>query len=327
MSTTELLHDPGDPLAPATDEGVKGPVVARSPLQLFWARFREDRVALVSLGFVVFLLLVAVFAPVVTAIAGVPGPLEQDTDALDIFGTATGPSADNPLGVDRLGRDVFARIVYGARVSLEVALISTGICIVVGTVVGLLAGFYRGPADWVLSRIMDVTLAFPILLLGLGFAAACSGAEGCLGGLLQPGLPVVIAVIAGYNWVYIARIVRGQVFSLREREFVDAARSLGASNGRIMFREVLPNLLAPLIVYGSLLIPQNILLEASLSFLGVGVQGGTPSWGAMIADAIGLFPEAWWYMLFPGLALLFTVLAFNLVGDGLQDALNPRGRR
>ncbi len=327
MSTTELLNDPGDPLAPATGQGVKGPVAARSPLQLFWARFREDRVATVSLGFVVLLVLVAVFAPVVTSIAGVPGPLEQDTDALDIFGTATGPSADNPLGVDRLGRDIFSRIVYGARVSLEVALISTGICIVLGTVVGLLAGFYRGPLDWVLSRIMDVTLAFPILLLGLGFAAACSGAEGCLGGLLQPGLPVVIAVIAGYNWVYIARIVRGQVFSLREREFVDAARSLGASNGRIMFREVLPNLLAPLIVYGSLLIPQNILLEASLSFLGVGVQGGTPSWGAMIADAIGLFPEAWWYMLFPGLALLFTVLAFNLVGDGLQDALNPRGRR
>jgi peptide/nickel transport system permease protein len=327
VSATELLHDSDDPLASATEEGVRGPVVAKSPLQLFWRRFREDRVALVSLGFVALLTLVAILAPVVTAIAGVPGPLVQDPDALDIFGTATGPSAQNPLGVDRLGRDVLARIVYGARVSLWVAVLSTGICIVVGTIVGLLAGYARGTTDWVLSRVMDVTLAFPILLLGLGFAAACSGAEGCVGGLIQPGLPVVIAVIAGYNWVYIARIVRGQVFSLREREFVDAARSLGASNLRIMFREVLPNLLAPLIVYGSLLIPQNILLEASLSFLGVGVQGGTPSWGAMIADAIGLFPEAWWYMLFPGLALLFTVLAFNLVGDGLQDALNPRGRR
>ena len=327
MSATELLHDPEDPLAVATPEGVRGPVVAKSPLQLFWGRFREDRVALVSLAFVAFLTLVAILAPVVTALVGVPGPLEQDTDALDIFGTATGPSAQNPLGVDRLGRDILARILYGARVSLEVAVISTGICIVVGTVVGLLAGYFRGTADWVLSRIMDVTLAFPILLLGLGFAAACSGAEGCLGGIIQPGLPVVIAVIAGYNWVYIARIVRGQVFSLREREFVDASRSLGASNGRIMFREVLPNLLAPLIVYGSLLIPQNILLEAALSFLGVGVQGGTPSWWSMIADAIGLFPEAWWYMLFPGLALLLTVLAFHLVGDGLQAALNPRGRR
>jgi peptide/nickel transport system permease protein len=169
-------------------------------------------------------------------------------------------------------------------------------------------------------------LSFPIILLGLGFAAACSGAEGCFNGLIQPGLPVVITVIAGYNWTYIARIVRGQVLSLREKEFVDASRSLGAGDFRIMTREILPNLIAPLIVYASLLIPTNILLEAALSFLGVGVQGGTASWGAMIADAIGVFPDAWWYMLFPGLALLITVLAFNLVGDGLQDALNPRRR-
>jgi peptide/nickel transport system permease protein len=169
-------------------------------------------------------------------------------------------------------------------------------------------------------------LAFPILLLGLGLAAACSGADGCVGGLVQPGLPVVIMVIAIINWTYIARIVRGQVLSLREKEFVESARSLGASNTRIIVREILPNLLAPLIVYSSLLIPANILLEAALSFLGVGVTGGTASWGGMIAEATSLFPEAWWFMLFPGLALLFTVLAFNLVGDGLQDALDPRRR-
>jgi len=171
---------------------------------------------------------------------------------------------------------------------------------------------------------IDVVLAFPILLLGLGLAAACSGADGCVGGLVQPGLPVVIMVIAIINWTYIARIVRGQVLSLREKEFVEAARSLGASNRRIIVREVLPNLVAPLIVYSSLLIPANILLEAALSFLGVGVGGGTPSWGGMISEATSLFPDAWWFMLFPGLALLFTVLAFNLVGDGLQDALDPR---
>ena len=156
-------------------------------------------------------------------------------------------------------------------------------------------------------------LAFPILLLGLGLAAACSGADGCFGGLIQPGLPVVIMVIAIINWTYIARIVRGQVLSLREKEFVEAARSLGASNRRIIVREILPNLVAPLIVYSSLLIPANILLEAALSFLGVGVErAARPPGAAMISEATGLFPDAWWFMLFPGLALLITVLAFNL---------------
>jgi peptide/nickel transport system permease protein len=236
------------------------------------------------------------------------------------------PSEANWLGTDNLGRDVFSRTVYGARVSLEVALIATGIAVLIGVTVGLVAGFYRGWIDSVLSRLTDVVLAFPILLLGLGLAAACSGANGCFSGLIQPGLPVVIMVIAIINWTYIARIVRGQVLSLREKEFVEAARSLGASDRRIIVREILPNLFAPLIVYSSLLIPANILLEAALSFLGVGVAGGTPSWGAMISEATSLFPDAWWFMLFPGLALLLTVLAFNLVGDGLQDALDPRRR-
>ncbi len=165
------------------------------------------------------------------------------------------------------------------------------------------------------------------LLLGLGLAAACSGADGCLGGLVEPGLPVVIMVIAIINWTYIARIVRGQVLSLREKEFVEAARSLGASNRRIIFREILPNLVAPIIVYTTLVLPQNILFEAALSYLGVGVQPPDASWGKMIADAADVFDSAWWYMFFPGMALLLTVLAFNLVGDGLRDALDPRGDR
>ena len=203
-------------------------------------------------------------------------------------------------------------------------MIATGLAVMIGTVIGLVAGYYRGWVDALLSRLTDVVLAFPILLLGLGLAAACSGKDGCLGGAIEPGLPVVIMVIAVINWTYIARIVRGQVLSLREMDFVEAARSLGASDRQIIVREILPNLVAPLIVYSSLLIPANILLEAALSFLGVGVGAGTPSWGAMINEATALFPEAWWFMLFPGLALLFTVLAFNLVGDGLQDALDPR---
>ena len=329
MSTGDpagLVHEQDEQAIVVEAAPGEGKITARSPMQLFWRRLRRDKVAMAALAFIVLLILMAIFAPVIVSIVGAPGPKEQSSEALDVFGTPTGPSSEHLFGVDRLGRDVFARTIYGARVSLEVAFIATGLAVLIGVTVGLVAGFYRGWTDTILSRLTDVVLAFPILLLGLGVAAACSGANGCFYGLIQPGLPVVIMVIAVINWTYIARIVRGQVLSLREKEFVEAARSLGASDRRIIVREVLPNLLAPLIVYSSLLIPANILLEAALSFLGVGVTGGTPSWGGMIAEATSLFPEAWWFMLFPGLALLFTVLAFNLVGDGLQDALDPRRR-
>ena len=322
---TELDVDT-DVDAALTEETAGKEIAAKSPGQLFWRRLRRDKVSMAALGFIVVLIFVAVLAPLIVKLAGTPGPRVQSSEALDLFGTPTGPSAEHPFGVDRLGRDVFSRTVYGARVSLEVALIATGIAVFIGTVVGLLAGYYRGWVDTLLSRTIDVVLAFPILLFGLGLASACSGAQGCFNGLIQPGLGVVILVIAIVNWTYIARIVRGQVLSLREKEFVEAARSLGASNRRIIVREILPNLFAPLIVYSSLLIPANILLEAALSFLGVGVEAGTASWGAMISEATTLFPDAWWFMLFPGLALLLCVLAFNLVGDGLQDALDPRRR-
>jgi peptide/nickel transport system permease protein len=196
--------------------------------------------------------------------------------------------------------------------------------VAIGVITGMIAGYYRGWTDTGLSRLVDVLLAFPILLFGIGLASACSFGNGCVGGLIQPGLSVVIFVIAFVNWTYIYRIIRGQVLSLREKEFVDAARSLGASNRRILFREILPNLVAPIIVYSTLVIPQNVLFEAALSFLGVGVQPPNASWGAMLADATQIFDSAWWYMVFPGTALLLTVLAFNLLGDGLHDALNPR---
>ena len=192
---------------------------------------------------------------------------------------------------------------------------------------GMIAGFFRGWVDTGVARLIDILLAFPVLLLGLGLATACSDKDGCLGGALQPGLSVVIFIIIIANWPYVARIMRGQVLSLREKEFVEASRSLGASNWRIIFREILPNLIAPIIVYATLFIPANILLEAALSFLGVGVQPPQPSWGKMLSDATEIFDTAWWYMLFPGMALLLTVLAFNLLGDGLQDALNPKGSR
>jgi ABC-type dipeptide/oligopeptide/nickel transport system permease subunit len=307
---------------PAEDGGLA--VVARSPLELFWRRLRADRVALVALVFIGLLVLVAIFAPLVVKLFGAPPPDER-SGALDpTFGSPTGPSSQHLFGVDKLGEDVFSRVVYGARVSLEVAIFATGSAVVAGILVGMLAAYYGGWIDTIISRTLDVLLAFPILLLGIGLASACSIDEGGCLGIIRPGLTVVVVVIAIATFPYIARIIRGQVLSLREKEFVEAARSLGASDRRIIFRHILPNLLAPIIVYTTLVLPQNILFEAALSFLGVGVQPPTASWGQMIADAAPLFDTAWWWMFFPGVALVLTVLAFNLVGDGLQDALDPK---
>jgi len=300
-----------------------GEIAARSPLQLFWRRFRQDRVAIMSLIFIVFLVIVAIFAPLIVNILGLPGPNVLNSNLTDAFGAPLGPSSAHPFGVDQLGQDVMSRVIYGTRVSLVVGIVGTAIATVIGVTLGVLAAFYRGWVDTLFSRLADVVLSIPLLLLGLGIGAACA-VRGCVNGIIQPGLGVIIFLIALANWTYVYRIVRGLVLSLREREFIEASRALGASNKRIMFREILPNLIAPIIVYSSLLIPQNILFEAALSFLGVGVRPPTASWGQMIASATPIFNTAWWYMTFPGAALLLTVLAFNLLGDGLQDALNPR---
>jgi peptide/nickel transport system permease protein len=302
-------------------------IAARSPGRLFWDRFRTDRVARMGLAFLALLVLIAVLAPLVVKIAGAPGPNVRDSDALDVFGLPTGPSSEHWFGVDELGRDVFSRTVYGAQVSLIVAFTATILAAALGVVLGLLAGYLGGWVDSILSRAIDVMLAIPYLLLATGLAASCSLGDGCFGGTLKPGIGVVIFVIAVTSWMLIARVVRGQTLSLREKEFIEAARSLGASDRRIVFRHILPNLAAPIIVYASVLMPLVILYEAALSFLGVGVQPPRASWGQMIADALDIFSDAWWYMLFPGLALLLTVLAFNLVGDAMHDALHPRGRR
>jgi peptide/nickel transport system permease protein len=316
-------EQPDQAFDPIADEKAGG-IAARSPLELFWRRLKDDRVALTAACFILVLVTLAVLAPLIVKLVGTTGPNVQNPKTLDSFGTPTGPHGNHIFGVDQLGRDVFARVLYGARVSLFVAIIATALSVSIGVTVGMIAGYYRGWVDTGLSRVIDVLLAFPILLFGIGLASACSLGNGCLGGVIKPGLTVVIFVIAFVNWTYIARIIRGQVLSLREKEFVDAARSLGASNGRIIFRELLPNLVAPIIVYSTLVIPQNILFEAALSFLGVGIQPPNPSWGQMLADATSIFDTAWWYMVFPGAALLLTVLAFNLLGDGLHDALNPR---
>ena len=287
-----------------------------------------------ALVFLVLLVLIAIFAPLVVKIFGAPDPDYRDQSSLDpVFATATGPSSAHLFGVDDLGRDVFSRTIYGARVSLIVAFAATALATLGGVVTGLLAGYFRGWVDTLVSRAVDVLLAIPYLMLAIGLAAACTftpGGEGesggCLGGLIKPGLNVVIFVIAFTSWTYMARIIRGQTLSLREKEFVESARSVGASHTRIIFQEILPNLTAPIIVYASILVPQVILYEAALSFLGVGVVD-QPSWGQMIADATADFSTYWWYMLFPGLALLFSVLAFNLAGDAMQDALNPRAKK
>lgn len=321
-----------EPIGPEVGGEPSRQVTGRSPGQLFWRRFRRDKVAIVGLVFIALMVLTAtVGAPLAERVTGHgPNSVAQPlSEALSPLGLPKGPSGDYWFGADTAGRDLFVRVIYGARTSLTVALLATGIALVLGVILGLTAGFYGGKVDTVVSRVIDVVLSLPVLLLALGLAAACSlSRAGCLGGLIRPGIILVSYIIGLFTWPYIARIVRGQVLSLREKEFIEAARSLGAGNRRIVFREVLPNVVAPIIVYTTLIIPANILFEASLSFLGVGVDPSTPSWGRMLAEAGGgIFTVAWWLMLFPGLFLFITTLAFNLVGDGLRDALDPRTAR
>ena len=303
-------------------------VVGRSPGQLFRRRFRRDKFALAGIVFIAIILILAVGAPLAAQITGHEPNEVLLRQATDEVGLPVGPSSEFWMGADTAGRDLFVRVIYGARTSLTVAFIATGLSVVLGVILGLMAGFYRGKVDTFVSRLIDIVLSLPILLLALGLVAACSLSKtGCLGGLIRPGLLLVSYVIALFNWPYIARIVRGQVLSLREKEFVEAARAQGAGNVRIMFREILPNVVAPIIVYTTLIIPNNILFEAALSFLGAGVPPTTASWGKMLSDAQTIFTYAWWMMLFPGIFLLFTTLAFNLVGDGLRDALDPKTAR
>ncbi len=305
------------------DSAPAGAPAAPSPWQLFWRRFRSDKLALCALAFLVALILLALFAPLITRLVAHP-PNAQYPETLDqVYGTPTGPSREFLFGVDAVGSDVFSRVLYGARVSLAVAFIGTALATLIGGVLGTMAGYYRGITDTIISRTIDVMLAFPLLLLALGIASACSLGHGCVHGLVKPGMTTVIGIIVLFSWTYVARLVRGQVLSLREREFVEAAHATGASSPAILAREIFPNLVTPLVVYSALVIPQNILLEAALSYLGVGIAPPQASWGQMIAEATPLFDSAWWYFLFPGLFLVLTVLAFNLVGEGIRDALDP----
>jgi ABC-type dipeptide/oligopeptide/nickel transport system permease subunit len=303
-------------------------VARKSPRRLFWDRLKQDRAALAGLVVIVLLILIAIFGgPIAQSVTG-HGPNDIVPNSQDIYGVPLGPSSHLWFGADAEGRDLFVRTMYGARISLFVGVVASGIAVFIGLVVGLVAGFFGGIVDTVLSRAADVLLAVPQILIAVGIVAACSTTkQGCLGGALQPGLPVVIAVITLFSWSYIARIVRGYTLSLRQKEFVESARAAGASTFRILWQEIVPNLIGPLIVYTTLLIPTNILFEAALSYLGLGVPSTEPSWGSILNDASQLYDVAWWLMLFPGAFLIVTTLAFNLLGDGLRDAFDVRTER
>jgi peptide/nickel transport system permease protein len=306
-------------------------VATRSASRLFWERFREDKAAVLGAIVILGLIVIAVIGgPIAAWVTGHPSLHAYNERMLDTFGIPQGPNKQFWFGADGAGRDLFVRTLYGARTSLIVGIAASAIAVAIGLVVGLTAGYFGGWVDTAFSRVGDVMLSLPSLLIAIGIVAACA-LRGCLTiagyPLLEQGMKVVVGVIALFTWPYIARIVRGFTLSIREKEFVEASRSLGAGNARIIFREILPNLIGPIIVYTTLLIPQNILFEASLSYLGLGVPSSVASWGGLLNDAQYYYDTAWWLMLFPGLFLVMTTLAFNLLGDGLRDALDVRADR
>ena len=295
-------------------------IEGRSPLALAFARLRRDRGAMISGVVIIMIILIAIAAPVFAKITG-HGPNDQyyGPNARSAVGLPAGPNSSFWFGADQAGRDVLVRIAYGARTALVIGIGATLMSIVVGVVLGLLAGYLGGIVDSIISRIIDSVLAIPYLLFGISLASVVG----------QIGVFLIMVVIAVFGWASVARIIRGQVISLREKDFVEAARSLGAGDLRIMFVDILPNVIAPAIVFATLLIPVSVVTEAALSYLGVGIQPPTADWGEMISDASDnqLYLQAWWFLFFPSLALLITTLAFNILGDGVRDAFDPRSDR
>jgi peptide/nickel transport system permease protein len=301
--------------------------VGRGGLEDFWRRFRRDYVALVAAGFIALVVFGAIAgAPLAAWVTGHP-PNRQYVNGLTIDGIPLPPMShevgndgihQNPhgqffvLGTDKLGRDILVRLLYGARISLTVAFAATGIALLIGVVLGMVAGYFRGPADAIISRAIETAMAFPALLFAVGLAA-----------VIGPGLANVILVIALFSWYYPARMVRNAVLSLREAPFIEAATMIGASHRRVMLQHLLPQLTAPLIVYTTGVIAANILFEAGLSYLGLGVPPPTASWGQMLSDGVtdGLYRVQPWLALIPGLTLAAVMLSFQLLGDGLRDAL------
>jgi len=324
----DVATGPGGP-APEPVVNVPGKAIeGRSLGRIAWMRLRRDKVAMGGGVVVVLLVLTAIIGPHVVQNPDTFNSSLVDPTFLRPTGTFGGISLAHPLGVEpQTGRDLLARIVVGAQYSLLIAFLATCLAVINGTFFGVLAGYLGGWVDSLIARAMDVFLAFPLLVFALALAGVIpDSAFGLSGNSLR--IAVLIFVIGFFNWPYMGRIIRGQTLSLREREFVDAARSLGARTPYILFRELLPNLVAPVLVYATLLIPTNILFEAALDYLGVGLYVPTPSWGQMLASAVqnqffAIDPE---FMLVPGVTIFITVMAFNLFGDGLRDALDPKTR-
>lgn len=332
MLTRPEAAAPQDPDARAAEEASSRAAVAssraiqgRSPWRLAIERFRRDRVSLVALAVIVIIVLAAIFAPLIAGATGHGVNTQYSTTGLTPTGLPRPPSGVFPLGTDDLGRTLLVRVAYGARVSLLVGVLATLLTVTVGAVLGLLAGYFGRALDTVIARAVDVMLSIPFLLFAIALASVVSVTPLHLGPFtLGPGIPIVVLVIGTFSWATVARIVRGQVIAIRNRDYIEAARAIGASSWRIIAVDVLPNVLPTIIVYATLLIPVSIVAEAALSYLGVGVPPPTADWGAMIAEAQPYYQQAWWFLVFPSLALLITTLAFNILGDGVRDAIDPR---
>lgn len=287
-------------------------------LRLTMRRLLRDPVSVASLIFIFLVILFALCAPLIAMWTG-HGPTEQFRETgLSPAGIPVAPNSEFLFGTDQLGRDILVRLAYGSRVSLLVGVVASLTASFIGVIVGLVAGFYGGVVDTILSRTMDFVMSVPFLLGALALVS-----------VMGPSLGLSVGVIVFFSWTSLARVIRGQVIAYKHREFVEAARSLGASRFSIMFRDILPNLTVPIVVYTTLMIPASIEFEATLSFLGLGIVPPTPSWGNMLADAASgsLYLVAWWMVLVPGLALLLLTLAFNLFGDGLHDTLDPASKK
>ena len=298
--------------------GAASPVVQRSSLALTLRRLLRDPASVAAFCFIILTVIFAFSAPLIASATG-HSPIEQYRDTgLSPMGLPVAPNSEFVFGTDHLGRDVLVRLAYGASVSLTVGILAALAAAVVGVTVGMVAGFFGGWVDTVLSRAMDLVMSVPFLLCALALVS-----------VFGPSLSLSIGVIVFFSWTTMGRVIRGQVISLRRQEFVEASRSLGAGPLSIMFVDILPNLSVPIIVYTTMMIPGSIVVEATLSFLGMGIVPPAPSWGGMLADAAAnsIYLVAWWLVLIPGLALLLTTLAFNILGDGLRDALDPKGRR
>lgn len=306
------VDDRPDAAAAAAPRAIEG----RGPWQLAFDRLRHDRVAVGASITIVLIVLTALCAPLIAHLAGHGPATQYRSTGLSATGIPVGPNRTFWFGTDDLGRDVFVRVVYGTRISLLAGVVSSLLAVMMGVVVGLTAGYFGGTVDTGLSRLMDVVLSLPYLVFAIALVS-----------VVGPSLGISIAVIAFFSWASVGRVVRGQTLSIREKEYVEAARSMGASDTRIMFVEILPNVLAPVIVYATLLIPLAIVFEATLSFLGLGVVPPTPTWGNMLSESIEYYKVAWWFVVFPGAALLITTLAFNLLGDSVRDAFDPRYNR